>query len=391
MMADSETASPFRDLAPFGVEAQGHHLHFYPGGHERLEALLCLIDSACETLRMAFYIYVADASGCLVRDALVAAARRGVQVQLMLDSFGSEVEADFFTSLTAAGGTFTLFMPRWDVRYLIRNHQKMVVADGQRAMLGGFNIADRYFAAPGPHSWTDIAFTVEGPVVARITQWFDLLTGWARDPHARLRGIRRLVRTWHGGDGAVRLLIGGPTRGPSSWAWQIGERLRGARQLDMMMAYFSPPPKLSRLIGQIAGTGRARLVMAGKSDNGATVGASRAFYSSLLRTGTRIWEYEAAMLHSKLIVADDWVFVGSANFDMRSLYLNMEIMLCIEDAALADRMRQFVDDHLSGSRAITPEVHQRQAGWWNGLRWWASWFLVGVVDYTVSRRLNLGL
>ena len=88
---------------------------------------------------------------------------------------------------------------------------------------------------------------------------------------------------------------------------------------------------------------------------------------------------------------DDAVYIGTANFDCRSLYLNQEFILRIEDAAFAERMREFVAWHLPGSIEITPAVHKARATWWNRLRWRLSWFLVAVLDYTLSRRLNLRL
>jgi cardiolipin synthase len=315
-----------------------------------------------------------------------------VAVTVVLDGFGATVGEQFFAPLVAAGGCFCCFQPRWNVRYLIRNHQKIAVADERRAMLGGFNVADAYFApSTDPRGWTDLAFTVEGPVVGRITGWFDALARWSRNPHARFRAIRKLVREWAVGPGPVQLLIGGPTTGLSSWARHVGQDLRQAHRLDMMMAYFSPPPRLQKHIRAIARTGSARLVMPALSDNAATVGAARALYARLLDAGAQVWEFEAARMHTKLIVLDDRTYIGSANFDMRSLYLNLEIVLCIRDAALAERMRALIGDYLPACTHITPALHHARRGWWNRLRWRASWFLVSVVDYTVSRRLNLGL
>ena len=131
--------------------------------------------------------------------------------------------------------------------------------------------------------------------------------------------------------------------------------------------------------------------MAGKSDNNATIGASRALYEKLLKAGAQIWEFQPNKLHTKLIVLDDAVYMGSANFDMRSLYLNLEIVVRIEDRALAETMSDFIAQHLPASLAITPQLHRQRATLWNRLRWRISWFLVSVVDYTVSRKLNLGL
>ncbi len=105
----------------------------------------------------------------------------------------------------------------------------------------------------------------------------------------------------------------------------------------------------------------------------------------------RIYEFEPCKLHAKLIVVDDVTYIGSANFDMRSLYLNLELMLRIEDKALAERMRSFIQHHLPHSTEVTPALHKSRRTVWNRIRWSIGWFLVTVVDYSVTRRLNLGL
>jgi cardiolipin synthase len=162
-------------------------------------------------------------------------------------------------------------------------------------------------------------------------------------------------------------------------------------QLAMITAYFSPAMLLLRRIRRIARKGETTLVLAGKSDNPATIGASRSLYRRLLRSGAKIYEFQPCKLHTKLIVLDDAVYLGSANFDVRSLYINLEIVVRIEDRALADRMREFVAEHIPASLEVTPALYREWATPWKRLRWWLSWFLVTVVDYTVSRKLNLGL
>jgi cardiolipin synthase len=389
-MAEGD-APPFCDPPPFSVEAQGLSLTFYPGGRDRLEALIALIDGARAQLKLAFYIFATDECSVRVRDALVAAARRGVDVRLIVDGFGALAGREFFAPLIEAGGTFYCFIAKWTRRYLIRNHQKIVLADGKAAMLGGFNIENAYFAPPAEDGWTDLAFTVEGPVVDRIGDWFDELEDWTAHREAQFRAIRRKVHNWNGGSGPVQVLVGGPSRHLSSWARAVGHDLLDGERLDMTMAYFSPPRRLQKRIRRIAAKGQTRLLFPAKSDNGATIGAARALYKKLLRDGARIWEFQPCKLHTKLIVLDDTVYLGSANFDMRSLFLNLEIVLRIEDAGLAERLREYFAHHLPASEEITPELHASRATWYNRLRWRLSWFLVAVVDYTVSRRLNLGL
>ena len=194
---------------------------------------------------------------------------------------------------------------------------------------------------------------------------------------------------WDGGTGPVRLLIGGPTGRLSSWAKFISNDLVEGDRLDMVMAYFSPSPRLSKRIRRIGRKGQARLILPAKTDHPATLRAARAYYSRLLRAGVRIWEFESCRLHTKLIVLDDAVYLGSANFDARSLYINLEIVLYIEDAALARRLSEYAEGLLSAAREITPEIQARRATLWNRIRWRLSLFLVVALDYTVNRRFNL--
>ncbi len=388
-----ETAASYRDPEPFAVEAQGQSLTFYPAGKDRRRVLMEMVRSARERLDICFYIFAEDEVSTALRDALCDAARRGVAVTLIIDSFGASASGSFLEPLVEAGGSYFLFSPRFGFRYLIRNHQKMVIADGRQALFGGFNIEDDYFAPPGQNGWNDLAIALEGDAVDGLNDWFARLVDWTDDDSAHFRAIRRTVSEWEwkSDDGKARWLVGGPTRGLSSWARRVTRDLREGERLDIFMAYFSPPYSLLRRIARVAKKGRTRLLMAAKSDNGATLGATRSLYTYLLKRGAKIWEFSPCKLHTKLLVLDDAVYLGSANFDMRSLYLNLEIMLRIEDAALAERMREFVSHQIAASEAITIPVHARRRTLFNRVRWWAGWVLVSVLDYTVTRRLNLGI
>ena len=394
-MADTATATQpthFRDPPPFEVHAQGQSLTFYPAGTDRRQALMELVRSAKTTLNVCFYIFAEDSISIQLRDALCEAASRGVEVTLIIDRFGASATDEFLKPLVDCGGRYLCFSPRWSMRYLIRNHQKMVIADNERAMFGGFNIEDDYFAPPERNGWNDIGIRIEGDAVQGLTDWFGRLYDWTDDDDAHFKEIKRTVRDWEWSSqqGHARWLVGGPTRGLSTWARCVTQDLKEGEKLDIFMAYFSPPYTLLKRIARVAKKGQTRLLMAAKSDNGATIGATRSLYSYLLKRGAKIWEFSPCKLHTKLLVLDDAVYVGSANFDMRSLYLNLEIMLRIEDKAFADRMREFVSEHIEASEHITPELHRKRATLWNRIRWWAGWVLVSVIDYTVARRTNLG-
>lgn len=394
--ADSAPTQPisnvdYRDPAAFTVAGDDHVFRFHPEGADRLSSLIELIDAAGETLQLCFYIFQPDHAGTKVRGALIRAAQRGVKVHLIVDAFGSDAPEAFFEPIVRAGGRVSLFSPRWNVRYLIRNHQKFVIADGKRVITGGFNVSDDYYATPQENGWSDLAVTIEGPVVARFAEWFGELEQWVVEGGSRFLAIRRLVRDWNEGDSSVQLLLGGPTRITSAWARTAKLDIARGTRLDLVMAYFSPPRSIRRLMRQLARRGAARMIMAGKSDNTTTIGASRALYGGLLRAGAQIAEFEPCKLHTKLLVVDDVTYFGSANFDMRSILLNLELMVRVEDATLAQKVRDMID-HLEGaSRPVTLEWYRREATIFNRMRWRLSWFLVSVIDYTVARRLNLGL
>jgi cardiolipin synthase len=377
---------------PFAIDVAGNRLTLLTDGPARLEALLALIASAERSLRILYYIFKDDESGSKVRDAILAACARGVKVTILIDGFGSQdVPDSFFQPLVDSKCRFCRFQPRWGRRFLLRNHQKLALADEGRLLGGGFNISDEYFGTIEEGAWRDIGLKVEGPAVACLADYYDDLFNWARARDGQFRKLRRMLEKHSQKEGALRWLFGGPTRRLSPWARTIKSDMMGARRLDLVAAYFAPNRAMLRRIAAIAKRDGARLVTAAKSDNGATVGAARYTYGRLLRNRTEIFEYQPTKMHTKLIVVEDVVHIGSANFDMRSLYLNLEVMLRIEDAGLAAMMRRFVDGEAAASEAITLEAHRERRTWLNRLVWGLCYFVVATTDYNVTRRLNFGV
>jgi cardiolipin synthase len=162
-----------------------------------------------------------------------------------------------------------------------------------------------------------------------------------------------------------------------------------ARRVDMISAYFAPSLSMVRRLIGVAKRGRLRLITPSKLDHQFLVGAARFLYWRLLRRGAEIYEYQATKLHTKLIVLDNVVHIGSANFDLRSLYLNLEMMLRVDDEAFAAMMHRFVDGEIANSKRVTPEAHRASMTWWHRLQWALGYFLVATADYNLSRRLNI--
>ena len=388
-MAD---ASPPKAAPAPTATVDGNRLTVLTEGPDRLEALLALIGGAKRSLRLLFYIFHNDAAGTRVRDALVAACERGVEVTVLIDGFGSDRAKDaFFQPLLDSRCGFCRFQPKLGRRYLLRNHQKLAVADERLVLTGGFNVEDDYFGTVEGGAWRDLGLQVHGPAAECVARYFDDLFAWSTTRGARIRELRRLLNQHSEQSGPLRWLFGGPTRRLSPWAKSVKDDMLRALRLDLIAAYFSPSRGMLRRIYGIAGRGTARVITASKSDNNTTIGASRHTYWRLLKRGVEVREYQPTKLHTKLIVIDDVVHLGSANFDMRSLYLNLEMMLRVEDARFAATMRAYVDGEAGTSDPITLEEHRRQRTLFNRFKWGVAHFLVTTMDYNVSRRLNFGL
>ena len=367
----------------------GTRLEALESGEDRLTTILDLINRSRESLRIIFYIFANDEAGRTVRDALVAAAKRGVQVRLLLDGYGSSsISREFFQPIADEGGDFCLFEPSYGRRYLVRNHQKLVIADEKKAIIGGANIETAYLTDTGEGHWRDLWFLIEGPAVKPASRYFDSLFLWTTTKGAKMRTLRRIVARHSQSEGVLQWKFSGPLSRRNRLPATLGRELTSARQFDLIAAYFSPPWSFLRRLGRIARRGKARVITAALSDNNATIAAARHTYSRLLRRGVEMFEYRAAKLHTKLAIVDDVTYAGSANVDFRSMFINMEIVLRIEDAGFAAAMRDYFERELRRCEHITPALHRRRATLWRRLKWTISYWLVTSMDYTVTRRLN---
>jgi len=370
------------------AEIAGNRLELIESGEDRFRLLLELIAGARANIRMLMYMFNPDEDGDAVRQALTAAAQRGVKVKLMIDGFGSAATPKFFNDLSESGGEYCVFNPSWGRRYLLRNHQKLIVIDDQTVLIGGANIDATYLKDRGNH-WRDLWLRLDGPEAVLPTRYFDALFRWSKRPHSRMRSLKRMIGEYSEWRGPLQWKFSGPLSMRNSWWRSIGRDMRTAKRLDMIFAYFAPPGAMLRRIGWVGRRGKARIINAARSDNNTTIAAARHSYSRLLRRKVEIYEYEAAKLHTKLAIVDDIVHIGSSNFDYRSFYINLEIMLRIKDQAFADAMRGYFERELGSCDPITPEVHRSRANVVRRVQWAIAHFMVNVIDYGVTRRLNV--
>lgn len=371
----------------------GHDLHVVHLPQDRLDAVLGLIARAKKSIQMFFYMFGDDATGREVRDALVAAANNGVHVQLIIDSFGSGNVSDrFFDALVEAGGCYHCFSTRKGLGYIIRNHQKILIADSAHALVGGFNITDDYFGRAGDNSWEDLGVILSGVQAQKLSDYFEDLARASNNGKVRYRSIRNIIHQWRPGIGQVQWLLGGPTNRISPWAITFKRSLEAGKRFDIVSAYFSPSQTILRRLAKAAKHNKgSRLVVAGKTDNNATIAAARLLYRYLMRRKTRIFEFQSRPLHMKLMVIDDTVYIGSANLDVRSMFINLEIMVRIKDAGLALYMRKLIDELVTQSEEQTRILLKARDSYWSRFKAALAYFLVNSVDYTIGRRITFGL
>lgn len=345
----------------------------------KLEAIAAARVSVC----LEVFTFSDSEIGGRFREALAAAAGRGVRVRLILDAVGSfGLRGDYFADLMLAGGEMRWFNQLRFASFSFRDHRKLLVIDDALAFVGGCNIAREYFGDGITVGWRDGGISVRGPVVPLLGAEFG--HQWERAHAQRWTfspgGARRAAAADR--DAEVEALFIKPGFGSSPLREAFRHDLATASDVAITSAYFLPTRRIRRQLAQAVARGaRVRLLLAGKSDVRMMQLASRSLYRRLLRKGIEIWEYQPQVLHAKLIVIDDAVYVGSSNLDPRSLRINFEIMLRIKDAAVVAVARdQFEADLARHSAPITGDALRAGRSWWRSLCQRLAYWLFARLD-----------
>jgi len=365
-------------------------------GDEIFPAMLAAIDEAKTEVCLETYTFSVGSPGERFREALIRARQRGLRVRVLIDALGSySLPDDFFQPLQAAGAEIrrfnpfkvTLFNPVSLNRLSIRNHRKLLVCDDRVAFVGGFNIAPEYEGDGVKCGWCDIGLKITGPLSAQLASSFDEMFARADFRHKRFMRFRRFDAkksvTWP----TEQILFGGPGRGQSPFKRALGNDLKHAKDVKIIVAYFLPTWSLRReLTGVIRRGGKVQLILAGKSDVLLSQLAARSLYRRLLKFGVEIYEYEPQILHAKLIIVDDVVYVGSSNLDSRSLQINYELMIRFQDAEIAKQAREVFAGSLQHCKKIELEQWRKSRTLWEKIKQrFAYWVLVRIDPYFARR------
>ena len=362
-------------------------------GKDTFSAMFAAIAEAKENIQLEMYIFAPGPLGERFRDALTAAAARGVRVQVLVDALGSlSLPSTFWQPLISAGGDARQFNPFKFNRLSIRNHRKLLVCDDRVAFLGGFNIAPEYDGDGVASGWCDVGLRVEGPVVLELRASFDDMFHRAALQHRRFLRVRKTTANKVVSAPQWQLLLSGPGRISNPFTKALRMDLRNARDVQIIVAYFLPGRRLRRALAQVARSGgRVQLLLPGKSDIALSRLAAQSLYRRLLKAGVEIYEYQPQILHAKLFIIDGIVMAGSSNLDPRSVSLNYELMLRLESSSVAAAAREIFARKLELSKRITGEEWRRSRSWWRKLthRW--AYFVLAQVDPYIARRQWRGL
>ncbi|WP_137819959.1 phosphatidylserine/phosphatidylglycerophosphate/cardiolipin synthase family protein [Pseudomonas sp. 2FG] len=341
-------------------------------------------------------LYLLEAGACVeaLVQVLCAAAERGVQVRCLFDDYGSlGLLARERGRLLKAGVQLRFYNPislRRGLRNLYRDHRKLLLVDGQRAFVGGTGVTDEFWT-PGQDSsaWHEVMVEMAGPLVAdwqRLfdRQWQACLTRFAwKSPQEA--GLARLPPCPPVGAGLGRVAYAN-ARQHRDIVQSLVRALQGARQrVWLATPYFLPTWKVRRALRKAAARGvEVHLLLTGRrTDHPPVRFAGQRYYPRLLKAGVRIFEYQPGFLHLKMVLIDDWVSLGSCNFDHWGLRFNLEANLEALDPALAKAVAaSFVTD-FARSREITLELWKARP-WWRRVQqrvWgWLDRLVVNLLD-----------
>ncbi|MGV0949630.1 MAG: cardiolipin synthase [Azonexus sp.] len=357
----------------------GNKVVLLQDGAATYAAMFAAIRGARNHINLESYIIEDDEIGRQFADLLLEQQRRGVQVNLIYDSFGGiNTPKAFFDRLHEGGVNILEFNPinplaakeSWQINN--RDHRKLLVVDGRIAFIGGINISSVYSSgsavrrnrkpAESKVPWRDTDLQIEGPAVGELQKLF--IETWEKQRGKPLTKKDYSPELTAQGKDIVRA-IGSTPDDPYSLIYLtlISAIGNAERQIHLTNAYFVPDPQLLKALIDAAGRGvDVTMILPGHSDSEVVFHAGRSHYSALLKGGVSIYERRGALLHSKTALIDGvWSCVGSTNLDWRSFLDNDEVNAVILGRDFAQQMKAMIARDLEGSERITLENWEQRA------------------------------
>lgn len=372
----------------------GNRFALLSDGPQFFPRMLEAIAGASQRLELELYLVESGACTEALLQALCAAAQRGVAVRCLFDDFGCRgLRQVDRMRLSSAGVQLRWYNPlrlRRGVRNLYRNHRKLLLVDGRRAYIGGTGSTDDFWRPGSLNStWHEVMVEIAGPLVADWQQLFDrqwqacqTRLAWRPQP---VLGLMHLPAVPAMGQGLGRVAYA-DARQHRDILQSLVRALRGATgRIWLATPYFLPTWKVRRALRKAAQRGvDVRLLLSGRhSDSPPVRFAGERYYPKLLKAGVRIFEYQPRFLHLKMVLVDDWVSLGSCNFDRWNLMFNLDANLEALDPQLTAAVAASFETDFGVSAQITLQ-HWRARPWWRRLQqrlWsWLDRLAVNLLD-----------
>ncbi|KII75587.1 cardiolipin synthase [Vibrio renipiscarius] len=350
----------------------GNELSLQSSPQAIMQSIVEDINQANTSIRMVFYIWHPGGMADDVGYALIAAANRGVDIKILLDSAGSPrfFRSDWLTKMQQAGihvvqalevSPWRIFLRRLD----LRQHRKIIVIDEKVAYTGSMNMVDPAFFKQdsGVGQWIDIMVRVTGPtvnVLSAIHSWdWEVETGERSFPLIP-ECTTEALRSEH----PIQVVPSGPGM-PEYLIYQVLTLAinQANESVRITTPYFVPSTDLLETLKMTAQRGvTVELIIPHKNDSMMVQWASRAFYSELMQAGVKIYEFYGGLLHTKSVVIDEqFCLVGTVNMDMRSLWLNFEVTLAIDDEEFTQKMHQLQAGYMAQSHCVSLQTWQQRS------------------------------
>lgn len=368
----------------------GNRLTLLNSGAEYFPALIAAIDEARHEVHLESYIFENDSTGQAVAGALMAAARRGVSVRILVDGFGASAFANtLMPGLADVGAMVLIYRPdiaRFRLRRhrLRRLHRKLAIIDSRIAFVGGINVIDDCNTPHQTPPRYDYAVRVEGPLLVSIQHAMHRM--WEIVVWAKLKQRYRIKQNTAPdpsprGEQTASFVVRDNLRHRRDIEEAYLEAIAGARENILIAnAYFLPGRRFRRALVDAVERGvQVHILLQGRIEYRLLHYATQALYGKLLNAGIRIFEYHRSFLHAKVAVIDaQWATVGSSNIDPFSLLLAKEANVVVLDGKFAAELRASLGAAMQKGARELPRQRWQQRPWHARLLRWASYYLVRV-------------
>ncbi|MDD2504031.1 MAG: cardiolipin synthase, partial [Clostridia bacterium] len=344
---------------------QDNKISIFTEGDSKFNSILKDISEATDSINVMYFILKRDSMGKDFVDALTAKAREGLDVRLLVDALGGrQITRNMLAEFIDAGGKFAFFFPP-KLKYLTfklnyRNHRKLVVIDGKIGYLGGFNVADEYVGRSKKFGhWRDTHLRITGSCVKDMNARFLLDWRFASKEHLML-GSAFYNEVIDQGVSGIQIVSCGPDSGRSEVKRGYLKMISSAKKsIYIQTPYFVPDASITECLKNAISSGvDVRIMIPSIPDHMFVYWATYSYVGDLLSYGARIFIYNNGFLHAKNICVDGEVAsVGSANFDMRSFYLNFEVNAFIYDGKEVHELEQIFEDDMKHSEELTWEKY----------------------------------